>query len=138
MKKVGKIFLFVLIFALLTVPVRAAEEDPVQPLYNNISSIVVGLNIDEDTGIAHCTGSVDAYYDVPVEVLVQLQVYQNGQWKTLMSWSNAGIGAILTGGYYGVESGYTYRTKVTGSICNDLGIPIESEVGTKVVYYPAS
>ena len=122
----------------MVIPVLAAEADTVQPLYNNISSITVGLRIDESTCVAYSTGAVDAYYQVPVEVLVQLQVYKDGQWKTLMSWSNPGLGTISAGGQYVVDPGYNYRTRVTGSICNDWGIPIESETETKEVYYPAS
>ena len=126
------------IVVLTIMPVFAEESNTAQPRYNNISTIVVGLRIDEDEGVAYCTGSVSAYYQVPVEVLVQLQVYKGGQWKTLMSWSAPGTGAIGSGGQFAVEPGYNYRTRVTGYICNDLGIPVESETETKEVYYPAS
>lgn len=134
------LIIIVLTFAIISmvVPAFAAAGNTIQPLYQNISSIYVGLAIDESAGTASSSGSVIAYYEVPVEVLVQLQVYKNGQWKTLMSWSNPGIGSISAGGYWTVEAGYNYRTRVTGYICNDLGIPIESEVGTKEVYYPAT
>lgn len=138
MKRINSICLIILLVSLVTTPVFAAERDNVQPLYNNIATIVVGLGINESTGIAISDGSVDAYYDVPVEVLVQLQMYKDGQWKTVMSWSNSGTGAAYAGGQWTVESGYNYRTRVTGSICNDWGIPIESETETKEVYYPAS
>ena len=138
MKKISLIVLTVLVVIFTITPVFAAVGDSIQPLYNSISSIHVGLGIDENTDIATSGGSVDAYYDVPVEVCTQLQVYKNGQWKTLMSWSNSGIGHAYAGGQYVVEPGYNYRTRVTGSTCNDLGIPVESEVATKEVYYPAS
>lgn len=138
MKKLCLPICIVLLLVSLTVPVSAAVKDEAELLYNNIRVIVVGLGIDESTGIASSSGSVEAYYMVPVEVCAQLQVYKDGQWKTLMSWSNSGTGAAYAGGQYVVEPGYNYRTRVTGSICNDLGIPIESEVGTKEVYYPAS
>ena len=138
MKRTCTIIFTIVVVLLMITPVYAAEGNTVQPLYNNISSITVGLAIDESTDIASASGSVSAYYQVPVEVLVQLQVYKNGQWKTLMSWSNSGTGAAYAGGQYVVEPGYNYRTRVTGSICNDLGIPIESETETKEVYYPAS
>ncbi len=132
------LLLLALLMNLSIIPAFAAERDDVQPLYNNIATIIVGLEINKNTGVAISDGAVDAYYQVPVEVLVQLQMYKNGQWKTVMSWSNSGTGAAYAGGQWTVESGYNYRTRVTGSICNDLGIPIESEVGTKEVYYPAS
>ena len=139
MKRISLVLLvLVLLMNLSIIPAFAAERDDVQPLYNNIATIVVGLEINKNTGIAISDGAVDAYYQVPVEVLVQLQMYKNGQWKTVMSWSNSGIGTAYAGGQYVVEPGYNYRTRVTGSICNDFGIPVESEVGTKDVYYPAS
>ena len=124
--------------ALIAIPVSAAVKDEAELLYNNIRMIVVGLEINESIDIAISDGSVSAYHQVPVEVLVQLQMYKDGQWKTLMSWSNPGTGAAGAGGQYVVEPGYNYRTRVTGYICNDLGIPIESETKTKEVYYPAS
>ena len=138
MKKIIVSIVLVLMILGMTVPVLAAEGNTMQPLYHSISSIYVGLSIDENAGIASPSGSVNAYYDVPVEVLVQFQVYKDGQWKTLMSWSNPGIGYAGVSGQYTVTPGYNYRTRVTGYVCNDLGIPIESEVGTKEVYYPAS
>ena len=138
MKKRLLVILLALAVIRMAMPVFAAEGNTVQPLYHSISSIQVGLSINESTCVATSSGGVDAYYQVPVEVLVQLQVYKNGQWKTLMSWSCPGIGAADTGGQWTVEPGYNYRTRVTGYICNDLGIPIESEVGTKEVYYPAT
>lgn len=138
MKKTISVIVLILTIMGMSLTVFAAEGDTIQPLYHSISSIYVGLTIDENSGIASSSGSVDAYYLVPVEVLVQLQVYKDGQWKTLMSWSNPGTGFAGAGGQYTVEPGYNYRTRVTGSICNDLGIPIESETETKEVYYPAS
>lgn len=138
MKKTILIILAILTLSMCVMPALAAEGNTVQPLYNNISSIIVGLDIDKSAGSAYAGGAVSAYYQVPVEVLVQLQIYKNGIWQTLRSWSNSGTGDAYAGGYYTVESGYNYRTKVTGSICNDLGIPIESESEVKEVYYPAT
>lgn len=138
MKKVVLAIVLTLLMAGTVMSVLAAEGNTVQPLYHSISTIDVGLGIDQSTGIATVGGAVDAYYQVPVEVLTQLQVYKDGQWKTLMSWSNPGIGAAFAGGQYTVTPGYNYRTRVTGYICNDLGIPIESETETKEVYYPAA
>ena len=135
-----RVFLVLLTLAVIgmAMPVFAAEGNTIQPLYHSISSIQVGLDINRNTGIAISDGAVNAYYQVPVEILVQLQVYKNGSWQTLRSWSDSGIGIASAYGEYTVTPGYNYRTKVTGSICNDLGIPIESETGTKEVYYPAS
>ena len=138
MKRFISICVITLLVGLMIMPVFAAQGDQALPLYNNIATIIVGLEIDQDAGIAISDGAVSAYYQVPVEVLVQLQVYKNGQWKTLMSWSNPNIGYAYAGGQWAVESGYNYRTRVTGYICNDLGIPIESETETKEVYYPAT
>ena len=138
MRKIGVFLLITFVVVSMIVSVHAADSDHIQPLYNNISSIVVGLRIDANTDTAYCTGAVNAYYQVPVEVLAQLQVYKNGQWKTLMTWSSSGIGNSSTGGQWPVEPGYNYRTRVTGYICNDLGIPVESETETKEVFYPAS
>lgn len=138
MKRITLFIVLIAVFIGMAVPVFAAQGDTLQPLYHSISSLQVGIDIDESTGIAYAGGSVNAYYQVPVEICTQLQVYKNGQWKTLMSWSNSGTGIAYAGGEWPVESGYNYRTRVTGSVCNDLGIPIESEVGTREVYYPAS
>lgn len=122
----------------LAFPANAAVKDEADLLYENINSIGVGFDIDKTNGNAYCAGYVQAYYSVPVEVLVQLQVYKNNSWKTLMSWSSTGTRYASTDHYYSVDSGYNYKVKVTGYICNDLGIPIESEVIEKTIYYPAS
>ena len=135
-KKIA-IILIVVLFA-TAIPCVSAAGSNIQPLYNNIESIVVGLGIDEENGLAYCAGEVEAYYNVPVEVLVQLQVYKNGTWKTLMSWSDTGTGYAQVDQIYSVDSGYNYKVKVTGYICNDLGLPIESETEEKEFYYPAT
>lgn len=121
-----------------SIVVYASSSNELIPMYDNIASIGTGLTINTNTGVALCSGEVDSYYEVPVEVLVQLQVYKNNAWKTLMSWSDTGTGYAYIDRYYTVDEGYEYKVKVTGYICNDLGIPIESEVAEKTVYYPAS
>ena len=138
MKRILSACLVILMITAMIIPVFSAEKENVQPLYNNIAGITVGLRIDESTGTAYASGSVDAYYHVPVEVLVQLQVYKDGQWKTLMTWSDADVGIAAASGQWAVESGYNYRARVTGYICNDLGIPVESETETREQFYPAS
>lgn len=138
MKKAYSLVCVGVLLLLCIIPVNAAVKDEAELQYNNIRSIIVGLDINKNTGVATADGAVDSYYQVPVEVLVQLQVYKNGTWQTLRSWSNSGTGDAYAYGQYTVESGYNYRTRVTGSICNDWGIPIESETETKEVYYPVS
>lgn len=138
MKKNMSFMLAVVMLSVFVTPVFAAAPETVQPLYSNVAEVAAGLRIEESTGTAYCTGRVEGIYEIPVEVLVQLQVYKNGSWQTLISWSNTGLGYASVSQSFTIERGYQYRTFVTGYACNDLWLPIETATTYKEVYYPSN
>lgn len=62
----------------------------------------------------------------PVSVTVRLQVYKNGDWETLYTWSDSGTWSVTCEGYYAVYSGYKYRVIVLGYVYDSAGNIIES------------
>lgn len=129
MKKIISIILAVLTVCVLATPALAAAKDPVDPQYQHITSLYATINIDS-TGLATCSGAIRAREVTPVEIVVQLQQYKDGIWRTLQTWTNSGSFYASEVGYYYVMKGYTYRTKVTGFIYDANGMIIESASGS--------
>lgn len=135
MKKVLSAILVIMTLCVLVTPASAATIDPIDPQYDHISSIYALIHIDESSGLATCGGEVNAKMMTPVKVVVQLQQYKDGKWKTLETWSNTGMCFAEETGFLYVLKGYTYRTKVTGFIYDENENIIESASGTDQQYY---
>ena len=126
------------LITLLALPAYAALPDTIEPMYDKISTVYAHLSINENTGIATCTGRVTAKNTYPVRVYVQLEILENGSWRQLSSWQKSGTTTAYCSQSYAVYSGYTYRVKVTGFVNNDSGIAIESGSTSHSVYYPSN
>lgn len=89
--------------------------------YTNIQSVTAYLSISG--GKATAGGDVSAKATNNITVLVELQQLQsNGSWKTLDSWSDSKKGTFLSvTGSCSAPSGFTYRTKVTGTVAGETG-----------------
>ena len=124
-KTINVICILVLIF-LCAAPASAYTQNDIMPFYDNINSVYANLTIDESTGIASCTGMISAKSLYPVSVTVRLQVYKNGDWETLYTWSDSGTWSVTCEGYYAVYSGYKYRVIVLGYVYDSAGNIIES------------
>lgn len=126
MKKVISIVLTLLLVVSMICPVQAADTQQVTPRYTYIQSIYACISIDTTWGIATCEGEIDAKAGYPVEVVVYLQVYKNGEWETIKSWSAEDTYAVYLSKSYAVMSGYTYRAYVEGYVYNSSGVLIET------------
>lgn len=135
MKKTINVLCAVLLIMLCVVPTVTYASEDVMPLYDNINSVYANLNIDGSTGIASCTGMISAKNFYPVSVTVRLQMLENGDWKTLYTWSDNGTWSVTCDGYYAVYSGYSYRVIVQGYVYDSAGNIIESGSAVQVQYY---
>lgn len=136
MKRIIPLILVFTILLSLSIPVSAAVKDEVMPLYNEIDTVSAGLTINKTLGITTCTGRVTAKELVPVKVVVSLQVYKEGRWQTLQSWSETGTLTASTTHKYAVYSGYQYRVYTIGYVYNSEGVIQESASAIQVVNYP--
>lgn len=134
MKKVISITLVFLLALSMVCPVHAT----VTPRYTYVDSIWACLSIDTTTGVATCEGEIAAKAGYPVKVVVYLQVYRDGRWATLKTWSAEGTYSAYAVGSYEVESGYTYRAYVAGYVNYVSGAPMETVDVAHTVDYPAT
>ena len=107
-------------------PVHAAGTQQIMPRYTYIDSIWACISIDTAWGIATCEGEVVAKDVYPVEVVVYLQVYKDGKWETVKSWSAEDTYSVYLSKAYAVMSGYTYRAYVEGRVYSSSGALLES------------
>lgn len=135
MKRVLSVVLMLLLVVSMTVPAQAAGTQQVMPRYTYVDSIWACINIDTTWGIATCEGEIIAKDEYPVEVVVYLQVYKNGKWETIKSWSSEGTFSAYLCKSYAVMSGYQYRSYVEGYVYNSSGALIESTSLAHSMYY---
>ena len=122
----------------MAIPVFAAVPEEIQPLYTNIDTVGASLTINETLGIATCTGRLFAKDIQPVKVIVRLQIYKDGYWQTLKSWTGEGSWTIVVSKQYAIYSGYTYRVTTAGYVYDDDGNILEAASASHTVNYPAN
>lgn len=135
MKKSVSVILVVLLVISLALPVYATEPQQIMPRYTYVDSIWACITIDSTWGIATCEGEVITKGAYPVEVVVSLQVYKNGRWETIKSWSNEDTYSVYLSKSYAVMSGYQYRAYVEGYVYNSNNAVIESTSLAHSTYY---
>lgn len=109
MRKLISLLLIVVLFCSCIMPASAAVKEEAELFWNKIYNIYASISVNESTGIVTCTGTVTAKNTYPVEVFVQLQILENGSWRTLKSWTNTGTLSASVTKNYAVYSGYTYQ-----------------------------
>lgn len=97
----------------------------VTPRYNYTHSIYANIDINTTWGLATCTGEVIADDNYPVELVLYLQVYKNGTWQTVKSWSTTDIFTAYISKPYAIYKGYEYRAYAVAYIYNDNNAVIE-------------
>lgn len=135
MKRTITTLCVVMLIIFCAVPMNTYAAENTMPLYDNINSVYANISINESTGIASCTGMISAKNFYPVSVSVRLQMLDNGDWKTLYTWSDSGTWSVTCDGYYAVRSGYSYRVIVLGYVYDDAGNIIESGSAVQVREY---
>lgn len=134
-KLVGILSAGVMILMLLMA--QGLAEVTIEPLYEDSARLTATLSISG--GVANCAGSAkpsDSAHSATV--IVKLQQDNNGNWKTLATWSgsaNSGNKASASGSK-SVESGYSYRVYVTATVKNADGSVVEqpSKASNTVAY----
>lgn len=108
----------------------------VTPSMAYISRAATSLTISS-YGLASVTGSITGYQGITdaVYIFLDLQMYSNGSWTTIASWSESyqSYRGYLTGSYY-VPSGYSYRVVGTYYAHSDYTYE-EITVNSRTAYY---
>lgn len=136
MKKLISLLMAFTLFYSLILPVSAAGE--VQPRYTYVIQLNADLTFDSAQDIATCTGAIATRDQLPVRLLVQLQIYENGNWKPTNSRIATGTGMAYSSANYSVTGGNKYRLVVTGQVLDSNGNVIETVTSQREAYYPAS
>lgn len=138
MRKVLSVVLALVLAGVLAVPSLAAvpEDTVVSPLYTYIQTATANLSIDESTGIATCKASCYSVKGYTVEIICELQQYNDSTWTTLKTWTASGSRFASVNEIWAVFSGYTYRVYATYRIRDTAGSLLESITGTDSYVYP--
>ena len=120
MKKTLSIILVMLLFVAMIAPVAAAT-----PRFTYTQSIYAYLDIDTTWGVATCVGEVIADNNVPVKLVMYLQVYRNGGWETVKTWESTGNYSAHLSKVYAIYKGYEYRTYCVGYVYNSNNAIVE-------------
>lgn len=120
-KKNTKLLSMVLVACILTTnttTVFAARggESGIMPQWSDVSTITSKMEVDRwgiasvsASGMASSTSSADT-----VEVIVDLQKYEDGNWNTIKSWSDKqNIQFAAVSGRYAIAKGYSYQLYIT-------------------------
>lgn len=136
-KAISLIFVAVLLIG-LAMPAFAATDTGIQPRYTYIQSVSTNISINQSTGTASCNGYISAKSSIPVKIHVQLQVKENGIWRTLCTRIANGTEETYVSFQYTVEKGYEYKVVTNAYAYNAQGTLVESTIYTDFASYPAS
>ncbi len=88
MKRMTAFALAILIIVnLLTTPTLALGNTEIQPRFTYIFMVGAKLEVDDHTGIATCTGSLETYSSHKLRIICRLQRKEAGIWTTVTSWT---------------------------------------------------
>jgi hypothetical protein len=88
MKRMTAFALAVLIIInLLATPTLAVGDNEIQPRFTYIATVGAKLVIDDRTGVATCTGSLQTYSSHKLKITCRLQRLNAGTWITVSSWT---------------------------------------------------
>lgn len=125
-KLIAVISIMAVCLTTLVCPIAVNAETPentVTPRYIAMASTGVDLQLGL-FGKLTCIGKTGVQYGYTAEVIVELQ--QSGNWHTIQTWTDRGSTAALVEQTYYVESGYTYRLKVTHTSYDSNGRVVET------------
>lgn len=138
-----RIFSLVVAFVMLVViitPCFAVENSTpmVTPRYVYIITNSLNFSIDESTGVTTSGAYCCTYGNYEIQIICELQRYNNSKWNTLKTWTTSGMRDVSLTKSWAVAKGYTYRAYVTFCIYDSNGFLLESASGSKSAYLPAS
>lgn len=138
MKKAISLLIITIILIGMATPALAASDTSIQPRFAYIETAWTLITIDQSSGTATCDGYVSAKGNNPVKVHVQLQVKDNGIWRSLSTRIMSEDKEAYISFQYKVEKGYEYKVVTNVYVYNANGTLLESNVLTKFANYPAS
>ena len=138
MKKAFSFIFITVLLISLAMPAIATTDTGIQPRYTYIQAVATNISINQSTGTASCNGYITAKSSIPVKIHVQLQIKENGIWRTLCTRIANGTEETYVSFQHTVEKGYEYRVVTNAYAYNSQGTLVESTVYTDFAYYPAS
>ena len=138
MKRIISLMLAVVMTFAFTVSVSAEElEQPtIMPRYTYIMATGVNIYIDESTNITTNDAFFYTYDNYEVQIVCQLQRYNNSKWNTIKTWTASGMRYVDLQESWAVPSGYTYRTYATFKVYDSNGNLVESVSRYDSQYFP--
>lgn len=138
MKKLLSLLLsLALVFSVLAPATFAADaEDTPQPFYVRIATFNIDFDIASD-GKSTCYSKVtSAYLTDTVDVTMELQRVNNGDWETVKTWTGSGTRQVSLDKIWYVLSGYTYQLCITAEVYDANGNlkETETEYSTLIKY----
>ena len=111
-------------------PVTAWGDEIIARRFEKVRLIEADLSIPS-SGIASCYGRVEPKSTSDTVTLVmELQQYTGGAWKTIKNWSTSGGGTLSLDKIWAVLSGYYYRVVVTAYVYTSSGSLAETVTAT--------
>lgn len=135
-KRLISAVLLVVLLCTMTAPAASAIGETADPRFTHTMSISALIQFNKLLGIAKCSGSVDAYANTPVKVIIRLQQQTDTGWESLITWEDTGTGSALAYGEYAVYRGYTYRVVATGYVYDNDGNLLEVTSASHSDYLP--
>lgn len=130
---------FVLLVSMIT-PCFAAENESstVTPRYAFIWLNSVDFYRNE--GSSSVTSDVYCllYDNYEVQIVCELQRYNNSKWNTIKTWTASGIQEASLTKSWVVPSGYTYRAYATFYIYDNDGFLLETATNYNSLYFPSN
>ena len=132
-KKITCLLLVTVLMLFAVVPAQASDQPT--PRYAYITTLAGDISIDS-SAVASCYGSVSTLNNLPVKVVVELQIYRGGEWVTEKTWIKTGTAVATIAEYYNLAYGNNYRVKVTGYVYDTNGNLLESATDYDSQYCP--
>jgi len=142
MKKITRLVSLLLTACILstnamTVFAARGGETAIMPQWTDVSTILSNMEVDKwgiakisASGKASTTSSADS-----VEIIVDLQRYEDGNWNTIKSWSDKqNIQFAAVSERYAIAKGYSYRLYLTVKAYKGTKL---LETATDIYYYGA-
>ena len=102
------------------------EGEKAEPRYVTVSVFDAELSIDSN-GRSTSVATVWVEASCSADITMELQQRNGSRWETIKTWSDSGHRVTLDHGWY-VESGYTYRVKLSAEVTDSTGKVIERPV----------
>ena len=111
------------------------DGDVIMPNYVGVS--VTSVDLDINSGLANCIGRVktSGSHTADVELSLMKKASGSSSWSSVITWGGNGSNVIFDKYQY-VDSGYSYRVKLSADIYNSNGVLVDevTEYSSTIIY----